>query len=222
MTVLDRSNRLRSSAVFVAALCLSTIFACSAATPNNVSYRPGRFEFDWPRHAALTPRIRGSVNERLLRDTELLVVKLQDIAVTTAVARANSLSTPSLEMLMQIDQEWRTAMTQSPVVASRTDAACSRSLGLLIDEGSDFVEILVTDSRGLVVCQSRMTARFYLGDQNWWRECVEGGRLSHSRLVYDRDSDTLALSIFAPVLDPSTRESIGVARAVVRRRARTR
>jgi hypothetical protein len=73
-----------------------------------------------------------------------------------------------------------------------------------------------------VVCQSRMTEHYFHGNQTWWRECVEGGRLSHSRVDYDAASGAVALSIFAPVLDPSTGEAIGVARAVLRRRVEAR
>ena len=67
-----------------------------------------------------------------------------------------------------------------------------------------------------------MTERYYLGDESWRRECVEGGRLSHSRILYDDENNTIALTIFAPVLDPSTQQSMGVARAGIRRLARTR
>lgn len=215
------SIHFRSKAMLFA-LCLATTLGCTPTPTNTVRYRPGRFEFDWPSHTNLTPGIRGTLDERLSRDANLLAVKLQDVAITKAVARANANSTPSLERVMQIEDAWRTATTESPIVVSRTDMACSRSLELLTHEDSDFVEILVTNARGHVICQSRMTERFYLGDENWWRECVETGQLSHSRIVYDQMNDTLALSIFAPVVDPSTGQSIGVARAVIRRRTGSR
>ena len=47
-----------------------------------------------------------------------------------------------------------------------------------------------------------------------YREGLE----AYSRLDYDAGSGAVALSIFAPVLDPSTGENIGVARASLRRR----
>ena len=159
-----------------------------------------------------------SVNERLSIDTGLLTVKLQDAAVTSAVLRANARTHASPMAVMALDEGWRTASRQDPIVTSRVDAACSESLKLLSALSSDFREVIVTDSRGFLVCQTRMADRYFHGAQAWWRECVESGRLSHSRLSYDATSGAVALSIFAPVLDPSTGEAIGVARALLRRR----
>jgi hypothetical protein len=207
---------------FLVAILVAGVVGCSPVTPSDLRYRPGRFEFDWPPHATLEPRSRRSANERLSIDTELLIVKLQDVAVTSAVQRANARTPASLDTVMRIEEAWRTADVGDPTVSARVDDACSESLKLLSAQTKDFEEILVTDSRGLVVCQTRKTDRFFQGEQAWWRECVEGGRLSHSRLDYDAASETIALSIFAPVLDPSTGQSIGVARALLRRHVGTR
>ncbi len=219
---LHLDSRCRISTAALATFLLAGVMACSSVTPANTRYRPGRFEFDWPPQATLAPGVRRSADERLSIDTELLIVKLQDIAVTSAVSRANSRRPANRAAVMKVDEQWRTASIQDPTVSSRVDAACSESLRLLSVQSSDFEEILVTDSQGLVVCQSRMTERYFQGDQAWWRECVESGRLSHSRLDYDAATGALALSIFAPVLDPSTEESIGVARALLRRHAGVR
>lgn len=203
--------------VIIAACLLFAVMGCSlAVAPKNIRYRPGRFEFDWPSQSAATPGIRKSINERLSIDTELLIVKLQDVAVTSAVARANSRTPASLVTVMKVEEAWRGANVQDPAVSSRIDAACSESLKLMSVHSQDFEEIIVTDSRGLVVCQTRMSERYFQGEQAWWRECVEGGRLSHSRLAYDSASGAVALSIFAPVYDPSSGELIGVARALLR------
>ncbi len=214
---LHLDSRCRISAAALATFLLVGVVGCSSVTPINTRYRPGRFEFDWPPQATLAPGVRRSADERLSIDTELLIVKLQDSAVTSAVSRANSRRPANLVAVMKVDEQWRKASIQDPTVSSRVDAACSESLRLLSVQSSDFEEILVTDSQGLVVCQTRMTARYFQGDQAWWRECVESGRLSHSRLDYDAASGAVALSIFAPVLDSSTGESIGVARALLRR-----
>lgn len=204
---------------WVVAIMVAAAFGCTSMTPGNPRYQPGRLEFDWPRHPALTTSIRRSTDERLLIDTALLEVKLQDLAITSAVARANGRATPTFSRTMELDQKWRLSKPDDPFSQSSTDATCSRSLALLVEENSDFEEIIVTDSRGFVVCQSRPSAHYFHGDQDWWRECVETGLLSHSRLVFDDSDGTLALSIFAPVLDPSSSMPIGVARAVVRRLA---
>ena len=196
---------------------LAAMMGCSSVVPSNTRYRPGRFEFDWPPHAKLTLGVRRSTNERLSIDTELLIVKLQDAAITSAVSRANSRVPESPFAVMKVDEQWQTASVQDPVVSSRVDARCSVSLKLMSVQSSDFEEIIVTDSRGHVVCQTRMAERYFQGNQSWWLECVESGQLSHSRLNYEATSGALALSIFASVVDPSTGEAIGVARALLRR-----
>ncbi len=214
---LHLDSRCRISAAAFATFLLAGVVGCSSVTPTNIRYRPGRFEFDWPPQATPTPGVVRSTNERLSIDTKLLIVKLQDVAVTSAVSRANSRTAASPIAVMKVDEQWRRASIQDPIVSSRVDAACSESLKRLSVQSSDFKEIIVTDSRGFVVCQTRMTERYFQGDQAWWRECVESGRLSHSRLNYDATSGAVDLSIFAPVLEPSTGEAIGVARALLRR-----
>jgi hypothetical protein len=194
---------------------LAGVMGCSSMQLDHSRYRPGRFEFDWPSRAVLTPAARRSADERLSVDAASLIVKLQDAAVTSAVSRANSHPPASPASVMKIDEEWSTAGIQDAAVSSRVDVGCSESLKLL---NSDFEKVLVTDSRGHIVCQTHMTERYFQGDQPWWRECVASGRLSHTRLDYDAGSGAVALSIFAPVLDPSTGENIGVARASLRRR----
>lgn len=191
-------------------------------TPANTRYEPSRFELDWPSRSSINADVRRRVNERLALDAELLIVQLQEIAVTTAVDRSISQSATSPFGILRIEAEWAAASSLDTIVVSRTDEACSHSLERLGNTSSDFVEILATDSRGLVVCQSRMTERHYQRDQAWWRECVEIRSLSHSRLVYDENADALALSILALVLDPSTAEPIGVARALLRRQVGSR
>ena len=209
------TTRFRASAF--ATFLFVGVLGCSSVMPGNTRYRPGRFEFDWPPLATPTAGIRMSVNERLSIDTGLLTVKLQDAAVTSAVIRANARAPMSPMRVMTIDEEWGRASVQDSIVSSRVDLACSESLKLLSAQSSDFREVIVTDSRGFIVCQTRMTDRYFQGAQTWWRECVESGRLSHSRLSYDATSGAVDLSIFAPVLDPSTGNPIGVARALVRR-----
>lgn len=207
---------------FLALVSLASLAGCSSVAPENVRYLPGRFEFDWPPHSAATPGLRRSTDEHLSMDTRLLIVKLQDIAVTSAVRRANSRPPSSPAALMVVEEKWRKATTQDPLVTSRVDVACNESLKRMSLESTDFEEIIVTDSRGVVVCQTRMTERYFQGDQAWWRECVDTGRLSHSRLGYDPTRRSVTLSIFAPVLDTSTGETIGVARALLRRQLATR
>ena len=207
----------RISAAALATFLLVGVLGCSSVMPGNTRYRPGRFEFDWPPLATPTSAVRESTNERLSIDTKLLTVKLQDAAVVSAIHRANARTPASPMAVMTLDEQWRSASSQDPIVSSRVDSACSESLKLLSVQSSDFMEVIVTDSRGFVVCQTRMADRYFQGAQTWWRECVESGRLSHSRLSYDATSGAVDLSIFAPVRDPSTGEAIGVARALVRR-----
>lgn len=206
----------------LAAFLLAGVMGCGSMIPDNTRYRPGRFEFDWPPQATPTAGIRTSINERLSIDTALLTVKLQDAAVTSAVIRANARTPASPMVVASIDEQWGRANLQDSIVSSRVDAACSESLKLLNAQSSDFREVIVTDSRGFVVCQTRKADRYFHGAQTWWRECVESGRLSHSRLSYDATRGALDLSIFAPVLDPSTGNPIGVARALVRRHVKVR
>jgi hypothetical protein len=206
-------------ALLLAVILLLGSLSCVSGDGTRTRYRPGRFEFDWPNHPSLTTPVRKSLDERLSLDTEILIVKLQDVVITDAVADANARSAPSFTQMMALEESWKSSEAGTALVETHTDSLCGRSLELLVRENSDFEEIVVTDLRGMIVCQSRMAQHFFYGDQDWWRECVETGQLSHSRLVYDENERSLGLSIFAPVRDPDTNEPIGVARALIRRRA---
>jgi len=192
--------------------------ACGVAESPRTRYRPGRIEFDWSSHSSLATDSRRTLEDRLDHDVEILIVKLQDVVITDAVVAANATSSPSFARRTALERRWKASEEGAGIVETHTDSACGRALELLVREHEDFEEIIVTDLRGLVVCQSRMAEHFFYGDEKWWRECVETGRLSHSRLVFDEATRSVGLSIFAPVRDPSTNDPIGVARAMVRRR----
>jgi len=210
-------SHVHGGAILLASILLLGSVSCVSGEAPRTRYRPGRFEFDWPDHPSLTTPVRRSLDERLSLDTEILIVKLQDVVITDAVAEANARSAPSFTRMMELEESWKSAESGTALVETHTDNPCGRSLELLVRENPDFEEVVVTDLRGMIVCQSRMTEHFFYGDQDWWRECVETGQLSHSRLVYDEDERSLGLSIFAPVRDPDRNEPIGVARALVRR-----
>ena len=161
------SRRLKWAAASTTFL-LAGVMGCSSMQLDNSSYRPGRFEFDWPSQAVPTLRARRSADERLSVNAASLVVKLQDAAVTSAVSRANSRPPTSAASVMKIDDQWSKAGILDPAVSSRVSAECSESLKLL---NSDFEKVLVTDSRGHIVCQTHRTERYFQGDQPWWREC---------------------------------------------------
>jgi len=81
-----------------------------------------------------------------------------------------------------------------------------------------FMEILVTEATGLNVLITRPMERVAHADQAWWQSARNGGiaGLGLAPVQLDPESNSPALGMALPIVDPDTKEVLGVVRGLVR------
>jgi hypothetical protein len=194
------------------------LIGCDLLRPKNVQQEQNRFRFDWIQGRNVPLKVRGSFVERFARNVELLEVKLQDEAVQRAVRESNSATQgiPFSE-IQDLDQRWQSPEATDEFVASLLDMPCGRSLIQFQRRHPEFVEIFVTNSKGMNVCQTNRTSDYYQADEKWWTRAFNSGKASHGELEHDESVDTLAVAMYVPVRDTDTGAIIGVSKALMQR-----
>jgi hypothetical protein len=84
------------------------------------------------------------------------------------------------------------------------------------DENDVFSEIFVTDKKGLIIGETNKTSDYFQADEEWWVQTFnEGkGKEFYGEIEYDESSRSEAIPVYVPVLDPDSKEVIGVIKAV--------
>ena len=208
-----QGSTLRNLSLFGLLLIVIQTAACVSTTP--VRYDSGTWRFKWGTQKEVTrARIREFENQ-YDRSIQLLRVKLQDSVVLDAVQSANVRDrdiTP--EQIEALDREWRKPGLE--IAKQLTDKKCNESLILFQRTYDAFAEIFVTGVRGLNVCQTNKTTDYYQADEDWWqRTFTRGLSQRESALEFDKSAGVFAIPIYLPIRNPSSRDIIGVAKAIV-------
>jgi methyl-accepting chemotaxis protein len=80
--------------------------------------------------------------------------------------------------------------------------------------GSEFAEIIVTESHGLTVASSGRPSDFVQRDESWWQKAMAGGNYD-AEPAFDSSSGFAALEFAVAIHAPGSQRSLGVLKAVV-------
>ena len=66
------------------------------------------------------------------------------------------------------------------------------------------------------MAESNKTSDYLQADESWWTKAFAGGSgdTHHGAIEYDESARSEAISLYVPVIDPDTRQAIGVIKAV--------
>jgi hypothetical protein len=186
-------------------LGLTAVSLCSCATRSGeeLQYNQGRIEFALPAPAEDND-VETFAQRKIEADVRTLRARLEQPVVIEALKRANAAhASLHYDEILNLDGRWQASPPAAPFVAERLDAECTAYVERVARVMPDMVEIFVTDSKGLVVCQSRKTTDYYQADEQWWIDAyAEGkGRTHHGPLEFDRSANTYAVSIYIPVTE---------------------
>ena len=156
--------------------------------------------------------------ETLLTEaTGKLSEAIQNATIIDRVRESNQKhSKISVAELLEIDKKWRATTGADSFIESflRNDVA----LQLLKFQKNNlgFSEIFVTDMYGANVGQTNKTTDFYQADEAWWTDSFDEGRgkILHGEIEFDESAQTVAISLYVPILDPDLLKVIGVAKGV--------
>jgi methyl-accepting chemotaxis protein len=165
-------------------------------------------------------------NQVLMQNAEKVnneVKSLETLAKTpsfiNAVKRANMERAEWTQNRIQSeDKAWtgKEAAIESVV----SDIAGNDTSAYLLDyqkKNPEEVEIFITDLRGLNIAMTDRTSDFLQADEDWWKSTFADGKGSTylGPVEYDDSVQTYAMDIGIPILDPGTKQAIGVLRGTL-------
>ena len=119
-----------------------------------------------------------------------------------------------VQRLGEIDRVWRRHVGLPPDVRDLLDSPASHFLHDLVSSDAIYDELLVTDRYGRLVAASGVTSDYYQGDERWWRDAADSGRLSVSDVAWDESAQAFAVEVAVPI-EAESGGVVGVLKAVV-------
>ena len=126
--------------------------------------------------------------------------------------------TLSPEAIKQWDQQWVLNSPKDAFAQTLLNSACSQQLRAFQSAHPEFAELFITDAHGRNVCLTNKTSDYYQADEDWWinTNVTNDPFGLYSPIEFDESSSTESISLFLPVLDPSTGNKLGILKAVVK------
>ena len=163
------------------------------------------------------PKFSGEVQDVLDRKTQLVESLAAQDGIVSAVRMANEENKSLTEADINArDARWQATEGLDDFIKPFLTNDCAEALIAFQDENDAFSELLVTDSRGLLVAASNKSSDYLQADEAWWGAAFNKGigRSHTGPIEYDESSRSEAISVYAPVLDPQDNQAIGVIKAV--------
>ena len=122
----------------------------------------------------------------------------------------------SLSDILKIDEKWRETEGVDDFIKSFLTNETAQYLIASQEEHDEFVEIFVTDKKGLIVGETNKTSDYYQADEQWWIKAYnqETGKTYYGKIEYDESAMAESIPIYIPVIDPGINRAIGVIKAV--------
>lgn len=158
--------------------------------------------------------LRNIINGRMALVRKLLA----DPEILECVRKANQKhANITLKEILKMDQKWRNSLPGDGHEKPYLTNPCARVLTRFQKNHPGFPEIFVTDQKGLNVGQTNKTTDLYQADEEWWIKAFNHGkgREYYGKFEYDQSAQVESIPLYFPILDPASRKTIGVAKAVL-------
>jgi len=124
--------------------------------------------------AAAHAQSADALQKALTAEATKLQAWATDKAVVDAVKRQNTKALPLAE-IQKIDKEW-TEGGAADAVRQVIAGTCADRLRALEAGDARYVETLVMDAQGALVCATRRTSDYWQGDEAKWTRTFNGGK----------------------------------------------
>ena len=122
-----------------------------------------------------------------------------------------------LEEILILDQKFRASNGNDNFAKQFLTNQAAKELIKFQENNPSFSEIFITDKFGLNAAQTNKTTDYYQSDEEWWTSTYNSGngKEHHGSIEFDESAQAEAISIYFPIIDSSTNELIGIAKAVL-------
>ena len=144
------------------------------------------------------------------------MTRLATVPAVRDVAGAASEEQPDPDRVLQLDSQWQLESGPPPALIGPMDNVATRFLREVVAGDPVYREILLTDRHGRLVAASGISTDYYQGDETWWRDVADTGRLWVGDVVYDESARAFGLEIATPVFSGQSAGAIvGIMKVVV-------
>jgi hypothetical protein len=151
-----------------------------------------------------------------------IVAEMQEWAkqpiLLEALRKANRENRMSLAEIMEKDGAWRQAKQVTPFIQQfLTNAVAHYLQEIQADSGGLYAEILITDTKGVIIAETSRTTDYYQADEEWWVRTYNGGTgyLFRSKPLFDESSQSYNIDLCLPIYESQGQEVIGILKAGV-------
>lgn len=155
----------------------------------------------------------SSIATELVKHTDLLRTLSLNDTLRGELAQVNAASNRNLTELERLDLQWQgTGRGTTTLVQSVLNHTFSEELREFQNAFPEHLEMLVTDRQGANVAATYHPSDYFQADEKWWQEAYNDGHgsLFISQPQFDQSSQAIVLLIASPVVDPDTREVLGI------------
>jgi hypothetical protein len=123
--------------------------------------------------------------------------------------------------ISKLDKQWVQAKPNdeftNTFIAGFMTNSCANYLKQFQKDNPEYKEIFVTDAVGLNVCQTNKTSDYYQADEDWWQKAYADakGHAYSGTIEYDESAKSESISVYVPVIDPDSQQTVGVSKAVI-------
>jgi hypothetical protein len=167
--------------------------------------------------ASLSPYSQ-SVNKILDKKVSVVEQIAQQKTILDTLRNANIVNqSQSMRDLESIDKAWQAKNHLSSKVVDLLTHPCSKLLRQQQKQYPEFVEIMVTDKYGFIVCMTNKTSDYYQADEDWWQQAYHQtqDKVHYGAIEYDESAYSEAIPLYLPVRDEKDTQVIGVIKVVV-------
>jgi GAF domain-containing protein/HAMP domain-containing protein len=159
-----------------------------------------------------------SVGNLLSSQIDLVQVLTSNETLQTKLAVVNNAykgdATEIEAQLQALDQQWRAAPDNDAFIQKVMGDPGGEVLRKFRAQFVDHVELFVTDRYGALIATTNRTSDYYQADEEWWQGAFnEGaGGVYIGQPEFDESSNTYAINIAVPLIEPDTRAVLGILR----------
>jgi len=120
------------------------------------------------------------------------------------------------EHIKKLDMEWVQAQEKAKNLEVYLNNPAARYLAEIKGQTAAYVELFVTDTKGVLVASAEKTKYLYFGNERWWQAAYNNGKgnIYISEIYLDPDYNQYLQTVAVPIMDEKNEAVAGVIRAV--------
>ncbi|MBI5048827.1 MAG: HAMP domain-containing protein [Deltaproteobacteria bacterium] len=120
------------------------------------------------------------------------------------------------EHIKKLDVQWLRANEKTQDAEAYLNSPAARYLAEIKKQMAGYVELFVTDTKGVLVASAKKTKYLYFGNEKWWQAAYNNGKgnIYISEIYLDPDYNQYLQTVAVPIMDEKGMAVAGIIRAV--------